>query len=90
MTDMEAKVFESLSRGRLMFPFKDELAALRKKSQAGPLIDSEAERMTDLQGAFEVIKVKDRWFHSAMEGGDTIGAQKIAEEALAVLQELDQ
>ena len=88
MTDPEAMVFEALGRGRLIFPFKDELAELRARAKAGPLIDSEAERLSELEGAFQIMLVKDKWFNSAMQGGDLEAACKVAEEALAVCQEL--
>ncbi len=88
MTDPEAMVFEALSRGRLIFPFKDELSALRKHAANGELTDAETERKLALEGAFETLLVKDKWFHSAMEGGDTEAARKVAEEALQVLQDL--
>lgn len=88
MTDPEAMVFEALARGRLIFPFKDELATLRKEFAAGPLTDAEAERKLALEGAFQTLLVKDKWFHSAMEGGDIDTARHIADEALKVCQEL--
>lgn len=88
MTDGQAKVFEALSRGRLIFPFKEERSELRARAAAGPLIDDEAVRLADLDSAFEDIKAKDQWFHSAMQSGDIEAAGKVAAEALDVLQEL--
>ena len=88
MSDQEAAVFEAISRGRLIFPFRDELSALKKQAQAGPLTDDEQERLSELQGAFQIILTKDKWFHSAMVAGDTDTALKVAEEALKVCQEL--
>ena len=87
MTDQEAVVFEALARGRLIFPFKQEMSDLR--AMEGPLTDDESDRLADLSDAFEKIKVKDKWFHSAMEGGDTETAGKVAGEALAILEELE-
>ncbi len=83
-------VFEALARGRLIFPFKDELAALRKHAASGDLTDAEAQRKLELEGGFQTLLVKDKWFHSAMEGGDTEAARKVAEEALQVCRELGQ
>lgn len=88
MTDPEAMVFEALARGRLIFPFKDELKALRDTAANGPLTDSENERMAELVGAFEQVKIKDKWFHSAMEGGDTETARRVAEEALEICEQV--
>lgn len=88
MTDTQAVVFEALSRGRLVFPFRDEMAALRKTREAGPLTDDESERLRVLEGAFERIKAKDQWFHSAMQAGDIEAARHVAEAALAIMKEV--
>ena len=88
MTPQQNIVFSALARGRLIFPFKEERSELRARAAAGPLIEDEAARLTDLDEAFEDIKAKDQWFHSAMQSGDIEAAGKVAAEALDVLQEL--
>ena len=88
MTPEQDAVFSALARGRLIFPFREELSELREMAKEGPLTDSESQRLIDLEGAFQTMIVKDKWFHSAIEGGDTETARKIAEEALKVCQEL--
>lgn len=88
MTDKQAIVFEALSRGRLIFPYRDEMADLRAQRDRGPLTDMEDERLRALEGAYERIKAKDAWFHSAMESGDTEAARQVADSALAILKEI--
>ena len=88
MTQEQDAVFSALARGRLIFPFKAERSALRATAKRRSLIDDEAERLSDLDGAFQTMLVKDKWFHSAMQAGDTETARRVAEEALAVCQEL--
>ena len=88
MTDDQARTFEALARGRLIFPFRGELAELRAESKRGPLTSDEAARLKDLSAAFDKVKVKDQWFHSAMLAGDIEAAAKAAEEALAILEEV--
>ena len=88
MTPEQDLVFSALSRGRLIFPFRGELKALRKQSEIGPLIGGESERLAALSKAFDEIKVKDKWFHSAMEGGDTDTAARVAGEALKICEDL--
>ena len=82
----ENVVFSALARGRLIFPFRDEMSALRSNQR--PLIEDESARLTALSDAFEKIKIKDQWFHSAMQGGDIESAGKIAGEALSICEEL--
>lgn len=88
MTDPQAIVFEALARGRLIFPFKDELRELRSRAKSGPLIDAEQARMEELESAFERVKAKDAWFHAAMQSGDHEGARQVAEQALEICQEV--
>ena len=88
MTDEQAVVMESLGRGRLIFPFKTEMSDLRQRAKAGPLTESESGRLNAIEGAFEKIKIKDQWFHSAMQGGDIESAGKIAGEALSICEDL--
>ena len=90
MTDMQAIVFEALAKGRLIFPFKDELFKLRKWAAQGPLTEAEIARLNTLEAAYERVKSKDKWFHSAMQSGDTEGARQYAEEALAICRDLAQ
>ena len=88
MTPEQEMVFSALARGRLIFPFRAELKELRAQSKAGPLIGGEAERLADLEAGFKEIIIKDKWFHSAMEGGDTKTARKYAEEAKEICADL--
>ncbi len=88
MTPEQNVVFSALARGRLIFPFREEMNALREQAARGPLIEDEAARLAVLSDAFEKIKKKDEWFHSAMEGGDMSAAGKIAAEALEMLRDL--
>ena len=82
----ENVVFSALARGRLIFPFRDEMSALRSNQR--PLIEDESARLTALSDAFEKIKIKDQWFHSAMQGGDWETAEKASKEAQAILEDL--
>lgn len=84
MTDEQAKVFEALSRGRLIFPYQNELDALQ--DQDGPLTSDESSRLSALEGLYAKVKVKDEWFHSAMLAGDIDGAGRVAQEALALME----
>lgn len=88
MTDQQARVFEALARGRLIFPFRDELRGLRDLAKSGPLTSDEQGRLTALDGAYQKIKAKDEWFHSAMLAGDQASAAKVAQDALAILKEV--
>ncbi len=87
MTDPQAVVMTALARGRLIFPFKAELSKLNKAAKAGPLTAAETERRTKLTGLRERLSAKDKWFHSAMAGGDLEAAQRVAEEARVMLEE---
>ena len=86
MTDEQTKVFEAVSRGRLIFPFQDEMDALSDID--GELTDDEDSRLAELSDAFDKIKIKDEWFHSAMEGGDVDTAARVAGEALKICEDL--
>lgn len=88
MTDEQARVMESLGRGRLIFPFREEMESLRAQGNQGPLTADEGSRLKDLTAAYEKIKIKDQWFHSAIQGGELDQAAKVAEEAKEILEEL--
>lgn len=86
MTDDQARIMEALGRGRLIFPFREELADLRGRQ--GPRTSEEGERLKALEDAHRAIKTKDQWFHSAMKSGDIEAAAKVAQEVAGVLEDL--
>ena len=88
MTDNQARVFVSLSRGRLIFPFREEADHLRALSKSGPLTSDESERLSALEEGYRKVKAKDQGFHSAMESGNIESAGRIAEEALSICKDL--
>lgn len=84
MTDDQARVMEAVARGRLIFPFRNELKNLR--GRPGPLTSEESGRLAALEDALRNVKIKDQWFHSAMQAGDIEMAAKYAQEALEVIE----
>ena len=88
MTDEQARVFSSLSRGRLIFPFREEADRLRSLAKSGPLTSDESERLAALEDGYKRVKVKDQGFHASMESGNLEAAGRIAEEALAICKDL--
>ena len=88
MTPEQNLVFQSLSRGRLIFPFRAEMKSLRAVAARRELIDAESERLAELEDGLKAMVVKDEWFHSAMEGGDVDTAARVAGEALKICEDL--
>jgi hypothetical protein len=84
MNDQESEVFESLVRGRLIYPFLTELRDLRKTPQ---LTSIEADRLAQLEKNYQQVKLKDAWFHSAIVSGDMESASQAAEQALRIIKE---
>ena len=84
MTDTEEVVLTAISRGRLIFPQRTELEALRKEDE---LTSAEQDRMSLLSGIEKKLEIKDQWFHSALASGDWTAAGKAAEDALRVIED---
>lgn len=84
----QMQVFEALWRGRLIFPFQDELAGLREEDGSGGLTTDEQGRREVLEGAYKRVKEKDEVFHKAMVTGNDAQALTAAEEALVIIQEI--
>ena len=88
MTDEQKAVFEAVSRGRLIFPFRGEREHLLDQAKAGPLASFEKARLEKIEAAYAKVRNQDERFHSAMVAGDIEGAGRIAEEALKTLESL--
>jgi hypothetical protein len=84
MSDVDDVVLEAVSRGRLIFPFMEELEALRKT--VGGLTEMEQARLARLEAAFEQVRGLDAAFHAAMAEQDLVTAEDIARRVLAVAE----
>ncbi len=85
MTEDSANVLEALTRGRLIFPFMEEMNALRDEAKAGPLLGSEKGRLAEIEAAYKEFAVHDEKFHAAYVSGNLDAAQMHAEMALRVV-----
>lgn len=86
MTDEQMIVFHSLSQGRLMFPFEDEIEALEESAAAGGLTSDESRQLEQLLSLEEQFLVHDDAFGAAMKSGNIVAAEAAARQALAVLE----
>mgnify|MGYP001588247444 FL=1 len=89
MTDIQARVMESLARGRLIFPQKSELNGLRETGKSSGLTNGERARLDLLESVYSKVREQDQWFHSAMLSGNIESARQAAEKALATIKEAD-
>ena len=85
MNDDDAEVMEALTRGRLIFPFMEEMEGLRA---AGPLTAPEKVRLERLDKAYSYMKTCDEKFNAAYEAGNLEDAQAAAEKALGEMEVL--
>ena len=88
MTDESAEVLEALTRGRLIFPFLEEMNALRDEASAGPLLMDEKARLGELEKVFAEFEKHDKAFNAAYEAGHLELAQGHAQQALDLAQTL--
>lgn len=85
MNDDDAEVMEALTRGRLIFPFLEEMEGLRA---AGPLTVPEKARLGDLESAYSYMQTCDKKFNAAYERGDLEEALEAASKALGEMENL--
>ena len=88
MTDQEASVLAAIARGRLIYPFLEEMRGLQELATKTELASYETARLKALEQNFAKIKTKDEWFHSAMASGNIEAAGRVAEEVLAIIKEV--
>lgn len=86
MTDTQAAVMQSISEGRLIFPFDDELDALEEMAASGQLTAVESKRLEQLLALEAQFEPKDEAFHAAVKNGDLASAAAAAEQALTMLK----
>ena len=85
MNEREEVVLEAAARGRLIFPYMEELTRLREERKIGPLTATEKERLAGLEEVFKEFSGLDRSFHAAMASGDLTTAERAAYQALTLL-----
>jgi len=86
MDEGQTLAFEALSRGRLIFPFQEEIESLR--SVRGDNTAAEVERLSRLEQGRSKIEAKDKLFNEAMRGGDLVSAERFAKEAVRIAEDL--
>ena len=86
MTNEQKMVVESLSKGILPIPFKEELDGIRAVASRGPMTSREKSRLSVLESAFSESQKHGAAFHSAVVSGDLDAAQEHSEAALTVAE----
>lgn len=89
MNDDDEVVLESVMRGRLIFPHRAELMAMRDEAAMGPLTAAEKERKAELERAYSAVEQLDKAYHAAFEKEDYAECNRLAEQVLALSRALD-
>lgn len=88
MTEESDEVLEALTRGRLIFPFMEEMVALQGEAKQGPLLANEKVRLGKIEATFIEFQKHDNGFNAAYESGDLDKALEHGQMGLAVAEDL--